>query len=474
MRYFDDCMTLEELKARYKQWVLKLHPDRNPDNPNAEADFKDMQEQYECREAELKGDYSKSRRQRERERQREQERERERQREQERERKEREQRKVEAAIEQARKNKNRSYREFKPGDYIYARLVNLGGDANEQAIACMFTLLRWAIESGMKEECVVKIETIVDLFEGNNAKACVLNGQIPEGVWGGWEVLQGADPANGIRKAKRVAKVVMFRSEFGYVLGNPMGDQTISDYYLPTDLEGVFTPYVIHDIRSQIEHERQEKKRMEEERRAKLLEEQKPLLLEWQDKLIELSRGLSAKERETVAVSNLKTMLKAKFPGATFKVAADKYGGYYDIHWEDGPTTEEVFSVTALFDCNPTSRDNAGVTPWKERYGEVLRGIVVRKMSVLTKARILQQLGQVTMVFRNAGYYDEVEVTGFDMQMLEALAGVQFGDMNATHCQSQYRNNMYYVRVENAVRFIFNNTSYYKPRRSAKRKAATA
>ena len=460
MDYFKDCMSLEELKACYKEWVLKLHPDCNPDNPNAAEEFKEMQEQYECREAELKGDYSKSRKNRER-------REREERERAERERKEREARKVEAAIEQARKNKNRSYRQFKPGDYIYARMVNLGGDANEQAIACMFTLLRWAIESGMKEECVVKIETIVDLFEGNNAKACVLNGHIPEGVWGGWEVLQGADPANGIRKAKRVAKVVMFRGEFGYALGNPMGDQTISDYYLPTDLEGVFTPYVIHDIRSQIEHEKQEKQRIEAERRAKLLEEQAPLLFEWQDKLIELSCGLSAKEQQTVTMDNMKTMLKAKFPGTTFKLTFDKWSTQYiNMQWEDGPTLVEVEEVTRLF-----ARDTC-ITPWMERFGSILVAAPVRKMSVLTKARILQQLGQVTAAFRNAGYYDEVEVSGFDMQMLEALAGVQFGDVNAKHCQSQFRNNLYYVRVENAVLFIFNQTSYKKPCRKKAAKAA--
>jgi len=468
VRYFDSCMTLEELKAKYKEWVLKLHPDRNPDNPNAAEEFKEMQEQYECREAELKGDYSKSRKNRER-------REREERERAERERKEREARKVEAAIEQARKNKNRSYRQFKPGDYIYARMVNLGGDANEQAIACMFTLLRWAIESGMKEECVVKIETIVDLFEGNNAKACVLNGQIPEGVWGGWEVLQGADPANGIRKAKRVAKVVMFRGEFGYALGNPMGDQTISDYYLPTDLEVVFTPYVIHDIRSQIEHEKQEKQRIEAERMAKLLEEQKPLLLEWQDKLIELSRGLSAKERETVAVSNLKTMLKAKFPGTTFKVVADKYGGYYDIHWEDGPTYDEVLEVIKLFDA--PAHYGGALTPWEERYGQVpFYGGGVRKMSTLTKARILQQLGQVTAAFREGMMLDEVPLSDLDWLMLHAMAGI---DLSTAEKKDQCRCAIHpdghrSVTPKWAIDFVFQHTSYYKPRRSAKSKAAAA
>ena len=464
MRYFDGCMTLEELKAKYKEWVLKLHPDRNPDNPNAAEEFKEMQEQYECREAELKGDYSKSRKNRER-------REREERERAERERKEREARKVEAAIEQARKNKNRSHNEWKAGEYVYARKVNTMS-AFEWESLMADDLLHMVCKEGVQEETVVMIETIVELSDKDFFQV-YLSGKLPDGVWGGYEVLQDADRSAGRLKGKRVAKLVMFRSPKYCIYGNPMGDQTIRDYYMTAGYETMFSQQIDH-IRAIIEHEKQEKERIEAERRAKLLAEQAPLLLEWQDKLIELSRGLSAKERETVAVNNLKTMLKAKFPGTTFKVAADKYGGYYDIHWEDGPTTEEVFSVTALFDCNPTSRDNAGVTPWKERYGEVLRGIVVRKMSTLTKARILQQLGQVTAAFREGMMLDEVPLSDFDWLMLHAMAGI---DLSTAEKKDQCRCAIHpdghrSVTPKWAIDFVFQHTSYYKPRRTKAAKAA--
>lgn len=459
MRYFDDCMTLEELKARYKQWVLKLHPDRNPDNPNAEADFKDMQEQYECREAELKGDYSKTRRSR----QRQQEREREARERAEKERKEREQRKVEAAIEQARKNKNRSHTEWKVGEYIYARKLN-PTTAYEWENLMADELMHMVCKEGVQDEIVVMIETIVELADGDFFKV-YLNSKIPEGVWGGYEVLQDADRSAGRLKGKRVAKLVMFRSPKYCIYGNPMGDQTIRDYYMPIGYETIFSTQ-LDKIRAKIEHEKQERERIESERKAKLLEEQKPLLLEWQDKLIELSKGLSLDEQHTVTRDNIRCMLAHSYMGTRFSVKGYTLNNSeLEITWEDGPTVDEVLKKLDPFFLSRQDADSHSVTPWAERYGAVLYKSMRRKMSVLTKARILQQLGQVTMVFRNAGYYDEVEVTGFDMQMLEALAGVQFGDVNAKHCQSQYRNNMYYVRVENAVRFIFNNTSYYKPRR---------
>lgn len=467
MRYFDDCMTLEELKARYKQWVLKLHPDRNPDNPNAEADFKDMQEQYECREAELKGDYSKTRKSR----QRQQEREREARERAEKERKEREQRKVEAAIEQARKNKNRSYREFKPGDYIYAKLVKT--EETDWEWFDIKELLLMLCKNGANEECVVMIETIVELSDADFFRISP-DLAMPEGVWGGYEILQGADKTAGRMKGKRVAKVIMFRSPSYCVYGNPMGDQTIRSFYIPIGSEtGDMFIKQLNEITEDLAYEEAEKKRMEEERRAKLLEEQAPLLLEWQDKLIELSKGLSLDEQHTVTRDNIRCMLAHSYMGTRFSVKGYTLNNSeLEITWEDGPTVDEVMKKLDPFFLSRQDADSHSVTPWAERYGAVLYKSMRRKMSVLTKARILQQLGQVTMVFRNAGYYDEVEVTGFDMQMLEALAGVQFGDVNAKHCQSQYRNNMYYVSVENAVRFIFNNTNYYKPRRKTSKTKA--
>ena len=54
--YFDKCMNIEQLEQEHKRLVVQLHPDRNPDNPDATAEFQEMQQQYEERKAELNGD----------------------------------------------------------------------------------------------------------------------------------------------------------------------------------------------------------------------------------------------------------------------------------------------------------------------------------------------------------------------------------------------------------------------------------
>jgi curved DNA-binding protein CbpA len=203
-------MNEEQLKARFRELCVKMHPDKNTDNPNATAEFQEMQQQYEERKAELAGDYTKARKGRERrEREGKERQERERQ-ERERERRERERRKVEMVVEQARLNRQKNHKELKEGDYIYAMGVdyhhfdtyNMSGE----------DILKAVMQEGVKPECVVKIELIVDCmaFDMLNANPSKL---MPEGIFGCWDVIQSADPAAGVKKAKRVAKVIMFRSE---------------------------------------------------------------------------------------------------------------------------------------------------------------------------------------------------------------------------------------------------------------------
>ena len=37
----------DEIKKAFKKLAMKFHPDRNPDNPKAEASFKEVKEAYE-------------------------------------------------------------------------------------------------------------------------------------------------------------------------------------------------------------------------------------------------------------------------------------------------------------------------------------------------------------------------------------------------------------------------------------------
>jgi len=338
----------------------------------------------------------------------------------------------------------------------------------------MEPLLREVLTNGLADEAVVMVETIVEMSDEqlmNND----LNYEMPDGgPWGGWETIQSADPANGIRKAKRVAKVVMFRSPSYCMMGNPMGDPVISRFYMPCGYSEMFQKQ-LDAILAKMRHEQQEQQRIEAERKARIEAEQRPLIDEWAPKLITISRGLTDAEQQTVAVSNLKAVLKRKFPGVTFTVKCRLVGvgkhKYYELVWEDGPTVQEVTDVERLFD--PCYNADTFSTPWTERFGKVLFGSRTRKMNVLTKARILQQLGGVVDAFCQGDIDDEVTVDDDDWTMLHLMVGVSVGDKDATLCRSTMQpDGTRRVHIGTAVRYVFEHTSYVKPKVTRKSQKA--
>lgn len=453
MEYFANCMTHEQLEQEHRRLVMKMHPDRNPNDPEATAKFQEMQQQYEERKAELNGDYTKSARGRER-------RERERREREERERKERERNRLAEVLEQARRNKQRKVSELKAGDYVYACMVNVADRDNLHP----YYLLRQMIEHGVQDETVVVIERVYKMCNDDFFNNVLNSWMTPGDIYGGWETIQNADPKNGIHKAKRVAKVVMFRSTDYCAFGNPKGDHVIADYYLPFCYQSMFASR-ISGIRARVEYEAAEKARIEAERKARIEAEQRPLIDEWAPKLITISRGLTDAEQQTVAISNLKAVLKGKFPGVTFTVKCRLVGAskhkYYELVWEDGPTVQEVKDVERLFD--PCYDSDTFTTPWTERFGKVLFETRTRKMNVLTKARILQQLGGVVDAFCQGDIDDEVTVSDDDWTMLHLMVGVSVGDKDATLCRChEQADGTRRVHIGTAVRYVFERTSYVK------------
>lgn len=461
MEYFANCMTHEQLEQEHRRLVIKMHPDRNPNDPEATAEFQEMQQQYEERKAELNGDYTKSARGRER-------RERERREREERERKERERNRLAEVLEQARRNKQKCPGELKAGDFIYVR--KLKGTYCDKK---MESVLRSVLEDGLNDESVAYIEHVFFLTDDEFFSEFFytrLNGN----VYGGWETIQNADPANGIRKTKRVPKVVMFRSPSYCVMGNPMGDQSINDYYMPCGYGEMFQKQ-LDAMLAQIRHEQQEQQRIEAERKARIEAEQRPLIEEWAPKLITISRGLTDAEQQTVAVSNLKTVLKGKFPGVTFTVKCRLVGASkhkcYELVWEDGPTVQEVTDVERLFD--PCYDADTLTTPWTERFGKVLFTSRTRKMNVLTKARILQQLGGVVDAFCQGDIDDEVTVSDDDWTMLHLMVGVSTSDPDAHLCYChEQADSTRRVHIGTAVRYVFERTSYVKSKVTRKSQKA--
>lgn len=461
--YFSKCMTIEDLNREHRRLVVQMHPDRNIDDPYATAKFQEMQAQYEERKAELNGDYSGSRRARERrERAAQEERER-----QERERRQREARRVEQVINEARKNKGINFLHLKVGDYIYARKVNYYRHGFEWEHLTGDDLLRVVSKAGVAEETVLKIEAIIDLCDQSLLDGYLCDA-MGEEIYGGYEVLQQANPKGGIPKSKRVAKVVMFRSKSYCVFGNPMGDMAaIADYYMPVNYEEMFSDK-LYQIAAQQEREEQERKRIEAEHKAKLLAEQQPMIDEWHGKLITISAALTNKERKAVVIDNLKTMLKVKFPGVKFNAKKD-VNNWTCFTWTDGPSEQEVMEVCKLFNDRP--RYAAVYTPWQERYGFSETGKLVRHMTAISKAKILEQLADVTEAFGTSELTDDVEVSDFDWMMLHLLIGVDVNNPDTSLCESTTVGDIRKVNVADAIRYIFDHTSYTKEKKTNKQAA---
>nr|DAN97206.1 MAG TPA: DnaJ domain protein [Caudoviricetes sp.] len=448
--YFNHCMTEDELRKEHRRLVVKMHPDRNLDDPDATAKFQEMQAQYEERLAELHGDYRASAKGRER-----------------RERAEREQReanRVNDVINEARRNKSVRFDTLKAGAYIYARKVEQEcGGAYEWDYLRGRDIVSMFFDHAAEPETVVKIEAVVELGDKEimeRSLSCAI-----DGIYGGWETLQ--NPTN-TAKGKRVPKVVMFRSQRFCFFGNPKGDHVVSDYYVHVSAAVMFGALFIQ-MAAEKQRKEEERQRKMAELKAKIVAEQQPLIAAWEGKLIAISAALTTEEKETVAVSNLRKMLKARFPGAAIRVTKSKViCRAYQLIWQDGPTVYEANETARLFESYGDI-----VTPWNERFGRISLFNAVRRMSTLAKASILEHLGEVSDVFTTAGYDDYVEVSDTDWMMINLMVGktVEEGkDDWFCHTQNGKRE----VQVGNVVEYIFDNTSYAKKPKAKKKAVKTA
>lgn len=448
--YFNHCTTEDELRKEHRRLVVKMHPDRNLDDPDATAKFQEMQAQYEERLAELHGDYRASAKGRER-----------------RERAEREQReanRVNDVINEARRNKSVRFDTLKAGAYIYARKVEQGcGGAYEWDYLRGRDIVSMFFDHAAEPETVVKIEAVVELGDKEimeRSLSCAI-----DGIYGGWETLQ--NPTN-TAKGKRVPKVVMFRSQRFCFFGNPKGDHVVSDYYVHVSAAVMFGALFIQ-MAAEKQRKEEERQRKMAELKAKIVAEQQPLIAAWEGKLIAISAALTTEEKETVAVSNLRKMLKARFPGAAIRVTKSKViCRAYQLIWQDGPTVYEANETARLFESYGDI-----VTPWNERFGRISLFNAVRRMSTLAKASILEHLGEVSDVFTTAGYDDYVEVSDTDWMMINLMVGktVEEGkDDWFCHTQNGKRE----VQVGNVVEYIFDNTSYAKKPKAKKKAVKTA
>lgn len=448
--YFNHCTTEDELRKEHRRLVVKMHPDRNLDDPDATAKFQEMQAQYEERLAELHGDYRASAKGRQR-----------------RERAEREQRdanRVNDVINEARRNKNVRFDTLKAGAYIYARKVGQEcGGAYEWDYLRGRDIVSMFFDHAAEPETVVKIEAVVELGDKEIMERSLSNAI--DAIYGGWETLQ--NPTN-TAKGKRVPKVVMFRSQRYCFFGNPKGDHFVSDYYVHVSAAVMFGALFIQ-MAAEKQRKEEERQRKMAELKAKIVAEQQPLIAAWEGKLIAISAALTTEEKETVAVSNLRKMLKARFPGAAIRVTKSKeICRAYQLIWQDGPTVYEANETARLFESYGDI-----VTPWNERFGRISLFNAVRRMSTLAKASILEHLGEVSDVFTTAGYDDYVEVSDTDWMMINLMVGktVEEGkDDWFCHMQNGKRE----VQVGNVVEYIFDNTSYAKKPKAKKKAVKTA